>query len=582
MILADLLYAVVLFLVVGLTFSTIAEWLKLGSIFGLLIAGVALGPHSPGPVLTDDVTGLLGLAEVGVVLLMFTIGLEMRPSRLWAMRKYLLGLGPAQVLVCALLLMTGLTLTSTLSANAKIIVGFGLALSSTAIAMQILAEKGEVGKRHGQATFAILILQDIAAVPLLILVPILSVANVQNADGNSLMDVGIMLGALVGVTVLGYALLPRFLGWAARKQSTANFGVLVLVAVLFAALVMEEAGLSMAMGAFILGVLLSVSDYRYQVEISVLPLKGVFMALFFVAVGMSIDIDLAVATGPMLFAYLAMVVSLKLTGSALVGRLFGLDWGDSLRTSSLISQSGEFGFVLFALAANEGLLSEQEFALAVVVISLSMAITPFVVRAGYWFADSLASSTPAQTGADPSSEALQDHVIVAGYNRIGRLMCIMLTRTGTPHIAFDIDPARVAGGRAEGANLHLGDVTNPLMHGVAAFARAKVIVVALEDIEKAARLVEHLRSFYPHLAIQMAAQDLATQNRMREMGVMDVICTQVEGGLQLGQTMLHAAGVSDTDIDDLSHALRIDDYAAIRDSSPGVQHATSIAGTPPH
>ncbi len=557
----ELLFAVILVLGVSITFVSISRWLKLGSILGLLAAGVALGPHSAGFVLTDHVDELLSVAEMGVVLFMFTIGLEMQPSKLWSMRRLLLGLGSLQIVVTGAIIALALVAVTSISRNAAIVVGIGLALSSTAIVMQTLEEKGETTSDHGKAAFAVLLMQDLAAVPLLIAVPLLSAAA-SAAPGMPPWELGVAAVAAVGgVVVAGRYLLPLVLAWTARTRSTAALGAIVLVAILAAALIMEKADLSMAMGAFLLGMMLAASDFRHQVEVSVSPLKRVLMGLFFVAVGMSIDFDVVVQLGPVLVAIVAFIVAIKAVVMTLLGLLFGVGRAASLRAAFLLSQCGEFGFVVFAVAHASGLLTDHDFAIVLVVISMSMALTPLLVKLGYGLADRLQTKTMPLKAL---SEELKDHVVVAGYGRSGRLMCMMLESTDTPYIAFDLDLNGIAEGKSAGHNVHFGDVTDPEMQGAAAFARATAVVVTLEDMQAAARLVEELVTFYPHLPLHMATPDLATRDAMRARGVAEAVCNIVEGNLQLGGSVLGTAGVDQVDIDLLIEDFRRDDYALLR------------------
>lgn len=557
----ELLFAVILVLGVSIIFVSISRWLKLGSILGLLAAGVALGPHSAGLVLTDHVDELLSVAEMGVVLFMFTIGLEMQPSKLWSMRRLLLGLGSLQILVTGAIIALALVAVTSISRNAAIVVGIGLALSSTAIVMQTLEEKGEATSDHGKAAFAVLLMQDLAAVPLLIAVPLLS-AVASATPGMPPWELGVAAVAAVGgVVVAGRYLLPLVLAWTARARSTAALGAIVLVAILAAALIMEKADLSMAMGAFLLGMMLAASDFRHQVEVSVSPLKRVLMGLFFVAVGMSIDFDVVVELGPILVAIVAFIVAIKAVVMTLLGLLFGVGRTASLRAAFLLSQCGEFGFVVFAVAHASGLLTDHDFAIVLVVISISMALTPLLMKLGYGLADRLQTKT---MPLKELSEEMRDHVVVAGYGRSGRLMCMMLESTDTPYIAFDLDLQGIAEGKSAGHNVHFGDVTDPEMQGAAAFARATAVVVTLEDMQAAARLVEELVTFYPHLPLHMATPDLATRDAMRARGVAEAVCNIVEGNLQLGGSVLGTAGVDQVDIGLLIEDFRRDDYALLR------------------
>ncbi len=561
----QLMLAAILFFAVSAVFVTAANALKLGSIFGFLAAGIALGPHSPGPVLTTQVDGLLGIGELGVVLLMFTIGLEMQPVRLWAMRRYLFGLGPLQVSITGLLIAAALAATTTLSVNGAILVGIGLGLSSTAITMQVLGEKGDTATDYGKASFGVLVLQDLASVLLLVLVPFLAITTAPVDSAYPWWEqTGLAVAAIGGVLLTGRYALPYLLAWTARQGSTAMFAVVVLVGVLVAALVMDLGGLSMAMGSFVLGIMLSKSEFRFQVEANILPLKGLFLALFFVAVGMSIDIRLVAEQLLLVLGFVLAVIAVKIVAIAVLARLFGLATPDAIRAAFVLAPCSEFGFVLFAAAKDGGLLGAHGFAIAVAVVSISMALTPFAVAIGYRLADRLSGKAQAPAQLKELSQELDNHVVVAGYGRGGRLMSLMLEKTDTPYIAFDLDLARIYDGKQEGYNVHYGDVTDPTMQGAAAFAKARSVVITLEDTDAATRLVEALHGFYPQLPIQIAAPDLPTQDRLRAIGAAEVVCTSVEGNIQLGQEMLRAAGLADSVIAELIDGLRDNDYALVR------------------
>jgi voltage-gated potassium channel Kch len=314
------------------------------------------------------------------------------------------------------------------------------------------------------------------------------------------------------------------------------------------------------------------SDFRHQVEASVSSLKRVLMGLFFVAVGMSIDFKVVVELGPILVAIVAFVVAIKVVVMAVLGMGFGLGRAAGLRAAFLLSQCGEFGFVLFAVAHMGGLLTDHAFAVVLVVISISMALSPLLAKLGDWFADHFAGNVMIEGPLKESSEEMHDHVVVAGYGRSGRLMCMMLEGTDTPYIGFDLDLERIAGAKKEAHNVHFGDVADPEMQGAAAFARATAVVVTLEDMGAAGRLVDELRTFHPSLPIHMATPDLVTRDDMRARGVAEAVCAIVEGNLQLGGSVLSTAGVVQEDIDRLIEDFRRDDYALLRGVSAGTSN----------
>jgi glutathione-regulated potassium-efflux system protein KefB len=356
--------------------TSLSRWLGLGSVLALLAAGLALGPS--GLRIAPDVERLRSFAELGVVLLMFAIGLEMEPRRLWAMRRLVFGLGLLQVLGTAALL-AGLLLLRAGGIATSVLGGLGLALSSTAIGMQLLTERGELDTRHGRASFAILLLQDLAIVPLLALVPLLGSGGAEGGTPLALRiaRVGIVLATLFG---LGGWLLPLALRYQHRVGDTRAFAALVFLAILGSVLSAEWAGLSMALGAFLTGMTLSQSEFQHRIDGLVQPLKQALLDLFFIAVGMSIDLSLLADRGLQMAVTVLAIVALKALALYALARWFQLGHPGAIRMAALLSQAGEFGFVLFGAAAAEGVITPYVFNIAVLMIALSMALTPFVLK----------------------------------------------------------------------------------------------------------------------------------------------------------------------------------------------------------
>jgi glutathione-regulated potassium-efflux system protein KefB len=366
---------VILLAVLAVT-SALSRWLGLGSVLALLAAGLALGPS--GFRIAPDVERLRTFAELGVGLLMFTIGLEMEPRRLWAMRRLVFGLGVLQLAV------TGAVLASLLLLRAggiapSLLGGLGLALSSTAIGMQLLTERSETDTSYGRASFAILLLQDLAVVPLLALVPLLSPGGATGEVSLALRlaRVGIVLSAVLG---LGGWLLPLVLRWQNRSGDSRGFAALIFLAILGSALAAEWAGLSMALGAFLTGTMLSQSEFQHRIDGLVQPLKHALLDLFFIAVGMSIDLGLLADRGVQTAVTVLLVVALKALALYGLARWFRLGHAGALRIAALLSQVGEFGFVLFGSAAAEYLITPYVFNIAVLVIALSMTLTPLLMK----------------------------------------------------------------------------------------------------------------------------------------------------------------------------------------------------------
>jgi glutathione-regulated potassium-efflux system protein KefB len=355
--------------------TSVSRWLGLGSILAMLVAGDALGPV--GFQIAPNVERLRAFTELGVVLLMFTIGLEMEPRKLWAMRRLVLGLGVAQLLVTAVLL-AGFIQARAEAGTVAILGGLGLALSSTALGVQLLEERREMRSLYGEASFAILLLQDLAIVPLLALVPLLGGAD---ADGGSLaLRLGQVSIVLVGLVAIGHWVLPRALRQQERIDNRPGFTTLVLFAILASALAAEWAGLSMALGAFVTGMMLSQSELQARIESIVHPLKHALLDLFFVAVGMSIDLGLFAERGSRMIVTVLGIVAIKALVLYALGRGWGIGHAGSLRMAALLSQAGEFGFVLFGAAVAAGVVSSYVFSIGVLTIALSMTLTPLLVK----------------------------------------------------------------------------------------------------------------------------------------------------------------------------------------------------------
>jgi glutathione-regulated potassium-efflux system protein KefB len=560
----QLVFAALLLLAVSGVLVTISRALRLGSILGLITAGIALGPHSPGPVLTDHVDELLSIGELGVVLFLFTIGLEMRPARIWALRRLMFGLGAVQFVATVAALLALIRLLSPFPWPTDVVLAVGLTMSSTAIAMQTLADRAEQASEHGRAAFGVSIFEDMVAVPCLVALPLIAhVTTAQSGTPFVWKALGVA-GALVGIGVIGRMLVPYTLAWTARRTELGIFGLIVLAGVLAAALLSDKAGLDMAMGAFLLGVLLADSDYRHQIEANVEPLKRVFMGLFFFAVGMSIDVDLVIEAGWRLPVGVLAMMAIKVVLLGGIALAFGVRRPAATRLAFLLSQAGEFSFVLFAAAFADKLLTEHEFAVALAAVAMSMAATPLMMALG----DRLAgrwdkAPLPPSGAAAPPDDEPADRVILVGLGRIGRTVALMLQRTDTPYAAFEIDLDHVVTGRKAGFAVHFGDATDLEFLRTVGLEQARTVVIALEDAKASAGLVDDLRRFYPKVKLQVAVDGLQAREAMRARGVHDVVSLSTAGGLQLGRLALIAAGVPDTVAGDLVDTLQADDYAAL-------------------
>ena len=354
---SSILLAIIVFLTATAIFVILFERLGFGAILGFIVAGIVIGPHTPGPVPVRAVEELQSVAEIGVVLFMFTVGLEMRPEKVWAMRRLIFGLGSAQVLVTAAVLAAYLVFLVQIPWETATIIGLAFAMSSTAIVMATLGERGELGAEHGRVSFAVLMAQDMWIIPVMAMVPILAHATAKATQIPLWEKLALVAGVIAGIFVVGRYLLPAVLSYCAARRQLSAFGLVLFLAIITAAWAIDQAGISMTLGAFLLGMLLSASDFRYQIEATVAPFKRALMGLFFIAVGMSIDVGALAQDWEALLIHVPVVLAIKAV--VLIGLVlaFGSSRPAAIRTGFYLSQVGEFAFVLLGAAAVAGLLS---------------------------------------------------------------------------------------------------------------------------------------------------------------------------------------------------------------------------------
>lgn len=555
------LLAAVILLSAAAVFVFLFKRLGLGSILGFLAAGVIAGPS--GFAITTQVDQLRHFTELGVVLLLFIIGLEMQPKKLWAMRRAVFGMGSAQVVLTGALI-AGYVMLNGFQWKAAIILGLGFALSSTAFVLQMLGERGEMAAKHGKAAFAVLLMQDIAIVPLLAMVPVLADVPVMTDEQPLWLEALVVVGLIAGVLFVGRYVIPWILAKTAQSRNMEAFGIVTMLAALGAAYVMELVGVSMALGAFLVGMMLSASDYRHQIEASVEPFKGLMLALFFISVGMSIDLGLLLNNWAEVAKSVVALLILKIITLFVLGLVFGLGRGVAVRIAFILSQCGEFGFVLFGAAHAAGLLTAEMFAIALSLITVTMILTPLMTKMGDVLAVRLGGTPGAAATAEHERVQLERHVVVAGYGRGGRVVCLMLENSGIPFVAFDTDPDRVFLGKREGHNVRFGNMTDPHVIDSAGVGDAVALVVTLYDMHQTERLVSTVRNFYPGIPVYARVRNLTVRDAMLAQGVSHAVPETAEGSLQLGKAVLQGVGKKDTDIRTLLEDLRREDYAMLR------------------
>src|SRR4030095_6026990 len=400
----------------------VAKKLELGSIVALLVVGMALGPHSPMPLLTGPVSAMQAIGEIAVALLLFAVGLDLQPTQVWSIRRLVFGLGAAQYVLTTLAILAFLAVTIGIAHvkwQSVLVVGLGLAMSSAAIPFPILQERGETATIQGRAVLAIDIFQGFMIVPILALIPILAVGSTHGGDFLDLKKTLEVVGALAGVFVLGRYVLPRLLTLTARDLGPSGFAVMVLAAVFFAGWWMEAVGISMALGAFMIGVLLSTTVYAEQVKAAVTPAKQVLLAIFFIAIGMAIDARQLLDFKGDLLLYVPALLLIKFVVVFFLAHAFGLALRSTILTALLMMPFDEIAYVMLASANANGLLGAREYAVALSVISLSFVVSPVLINFGYKLSERLNHARPTDAPQEPFAAA-EGSVVVAEYGYAGR------------------------------------------------------------------------------------------------------------------------------------------------------------------
>ena len=554
--------ALYLFAVVAILI-TLSKSLGLGSILGLLIAGIIVGPFSPGPILTENVSSVRHLTEFGVVLLLFVIGLEMQPQKLWSMRKEVFGLGSAQILVSGFLIFLYATLYAD-SLQVALLLSLTFALSSTAFVMQILQEKGIVYSVEGKTSFSILLMQDLAVVPLLALVPIVAMNGNITSNEPIWQEILFAVGSIAALILFGKYVVPKLLDYLAKHQNKDAFFFSVLTSVIFAAWAMEKAGLSMSLGAFIMGMILSSSKYHYQIRAYIEPYKGLLMALFFVAVGMSIDLKEMMNNPFILLQHLVVIMGIKIVALFAIMVFVGYKRSTAISVSFLLAQSGEFGFVVFGAMKAIGAINNEIFIAGITIVSFSMLITPLVVKLSEKLAVKF-DTTPIEIKSAYIPETQSQSVVIAGYGEVGRLTATMLEHANVPFVAFDNDAKRVELGEKEGRAVYYGELSHLDFITRIGLEKAQTVIVTIENHHTAANIVSHLRNEYPALRILSRTRNMITRDLLIKHGVSWAMPESSEGALRLAAETLLGIGRSREEVIDILTYFRKNDYETIND-----------------
>ena len=518
---------------------------KLGAVLGYLTAGVLIGPY--GLRFLDAGDNLLHFAELGVVLLLFIIGLELQPSRLWVLRRSVFGLGSAQVLITGAVL-GAIAFALGVGFKSALVIGLGLAMSSTAFVLQILAEKGQLSQRHGRSAFAILLFQDLAVIPLLALIPLLGSGDAVTAGSNVWLTALKAIGVIVAVIAGGRYLLRPVLHVIAAAGIQEIFTAAALLVVIGTSLLMTSVGLSMSLGAFLAGVLLADSEYRHELEADIEPFKGLLLGLFFISVGMSADLGLVLAHPFAIIGATLALMGIKAAILLLLGRMSGHSWESSRGLAVALCQGGEFAFVLFSLAAGSGILGNTLTGSLVIVVTLSMALTPLAfvlndVLNARWL------KKPVEEKFDEIEEQ-QNKVIIAGFGRVGQIVARLLRAKKVPFTALDKSAEQIDTVRRFGSRAYYGDASRVDLLRAAKAETAEILVIAIDDIEASVRTVETVRKHFPKLKIYARARNRFHAYRLMDLGVDYLMRETFLSSLELGKQVLVSLGFAEWDARD--------------------------------
>lgn len=528
--------AILLFLFAAVVAVPIAQRLGIGAVLGYLLAGIAIGPWGLGFI--RDVDEILHFSELGVVFLMFIIGLELNPGKLWQLRRQIFGVGAGQVMLTAMVL-GGLLYLTHFDWQAALIGGIGLAMSSTAMALQLMRDKGMTRNEGGQLGFAVLLFQDIAVIPALALIPVLAGAS---SGGNDWQMITMKVLAFVGMLVGGRYLLRPIFRLIVASGVREVFTAAALLVVLGSALFMQALGFSMALGTFLAGILLAESEYQHELEIAIEPFKGLLLGLFFISVGMALNLGVLYTHILQVLAGVIILVLVKGGVLYLLARLFDLRTSVRLQFAGVLSQGGEFAFVLFSAAAASKVISSSQLALLLVVVTLSMMTTPLLLK---YIDRILFRRYNAQEESDEKHfvEDNEPQVIIVGFGRFGQVIGRLLMANKMRITVLERDISAVGLMRTFGYQVYYGDATNLELLRAAGAEKAKSIVITCNEPEDTMEIVHLCQQHFPHLSILARARGRVEAHELLQAGVKDFSRETFSSALELGKKALITLGM---------------------------------------
>jgi len=554
---SNYLIDIIILLIAAVAIVPIFQMFKIGAVPGFLISGIIVGPYGLGLISNTD--EIYQLAEIGVILLLFIIGIELKPSRLWLMRRLVFGLGTLQILVTGVVLSFVFYFIFDIGLHAAILVGPALALSSTAFVLQLLGEQKLFKSEYGRTSISVLLMQDIAVVPLLALIPLLTITELSIST-----DIGLALVEsfliIVAIIFVGRYLLHPIVHRVALAGSPEIFSASAVLLVLGMAVITEHAGFSMAMGAFLAGLLISDSSYRHHIVAEVQPFRGFLLGLFFMSMGMYLNTNQLFDNALIIFGSLFLLIVIKIAILILLTKLFRINNAVRYATSLVLAQSGEFALVLFSLAYKSQIITEQVFQQLLTVVLLSMLVTPLLAH----FAKNINNAKSTKTLKNDNSEATNNApIVIVGFGRVGTRIGQILSMAKIPFVAVDYDAKIVEEQRKKGYSVYFGDVLKPNFLEDIGVKDAKTTLVTLNDPEVSVKVVSLLNKNHPELNIYARGHDLEQCTELKKSGASRVVSENIEASIELSQMAVNTIGYDKKKLDNILKNYRDEYYSEI-------------------
>jgi CPA2 family monovalent cation:H+ antiporter-2 len=542
----------------------IFKQLGLSPALGYLFAGAAIGPFGFGVLTTTETTS--SIAELGIVFLLFALGLELTFSRLMAMRKYVLGFGGLQVIVTSDLISLICHKFAKLEVETSIIIGSALSMSSTAIVMQVIAEHGDQSTRVGRLSFSILLMQDLAVIPILVLLPLLSKntdLNIAHALGGALIDAAI---AMAIIFAIGRSMLRPIYRLIAESKNEVLFLSFTLIVILGAAYLSNKMGLSFALGAFVAGLMVAETEYKYRVEEEILSLKSLLLGLFFMTIGMSFDFELLLKSLPYIVMASIALILVKTSIIVALCRIFRFPLAPAIHTGLLLSQGGEFAFVVFLMAVQQKFIEVDLSQFLMTVVTFTMALTPMLatlgrkIKAQIYTKEVLHDNKLKREIGDVSK-----HVIIIGFSKVGRIVSYILRKRGINYIVLENNHRVVRIEKTNGYNIYYGDAMNIDILRYVGIERAESVIVAMEDEIACMKITRFIHENFPNISVVTKSETINNADRFKKVGASFVVSKNLETGLQLSSAALASMGIKSAEINSILNAFRDINSEVIKD-----------------